>query len=57
MEGIIPKLGRQRKRRLERIARHCQNGPLKTRYLIILNLADGRSVSEVAACQHVSRMP
>ena len=55
MEGIIPKLARQRKRRLARIARHCQDGPLRTRYLIIVNLADGRTPGDVAACQNVSR--
>lgn len=55
MEGIIPKLARGRKRRLERAARRCRDGSLRTRYLIILNLADGRSPRDVAACQHVSR--
>lgn len=55
MEGIIPKLARQRKRRLERIARRCQDGPLRARYLIVVNLADGRTPSDVAACQQVSR--
>lgn len=55
MEGIIPKLARPRKRRLARTARCCQDGPLRTRYMIIVNLADGRMPGDVAACQNVSR--
>lgn len=55
MDGIIPKLARPRKRKLERAARRCKDAGMRTRYLIILNLADGRSPSETAQVQKVSR--
>ena len=55
MEGIIPHLRRYDKRRLRKRARSCREASLKTRYLIVLNLADGSSPTEVAKSQHVCR--
>lgn len=55
MEGIIPKLRRAEKRKLEKRARRCKEGKLKARYLIVLNLAEGRSPSETARVLKVSR--
>lgn len=55
MDGIVPDLDRGAKRRLRGHLQKCRDAKLKTRYLIILNLADGRSVSEVARTLHVSR--
>jgi transposase len=55
MEGIIPILRRPIKRRLEKKVRSCDDARLKTRYLIILNLADGMRPSQVARSQKVSR--
>ena len=55
MEGIIPKLRRTEKRKLEKRARRCKEGKLKARYLIVLNLAEGKSPSETAKVLKVSR--
>lgn len=55
MEGIIPKLRRGEKRRLEKRARSCQDAKLKTRYLIVLNLADEQTPTETARALKVAR--
>ena len=55
MEGIVSKLRRSEKRRLEKRARSCKDAKLKTRYLIVLNLADQRSPTETARALKVSR--
>lgn len=55
MDGIIPQLVRQRKRKLERAARRCQDANMRTRYLIILNLAVGRTSGDTAQALQVSR--
>ena len=54
MEGIIPKLSRQTKRSLEKRSKKA-DGDLRIRMLIILNLADGITASEVAQRLKVSR--
>lgn len=55
MDGIVPNLSRPEKRRLEKRCRKCKDAKLKTRYLIVLNLADGRSASDTAAALKVHR--
>ena len=55
MDAIDTVLGRQSKRRLEREARRCKDGALKTRYLIVLHLAAEVRPMVVAKCLHVSR--
>ena len=55
MDGIIPVLSRTDKRRLEKRCRKLKDGDQKTRYLIILNLADGRSVTDTAKALKVNR--
>lgn len=54
MEGIIPRLSRATKRRLEMRSKKA-NGDLRIRMLIVLNLADGIVASEVACRLRVSR--
>ena len=55
MDGIVPKMSRADKRRLEKRCRGMKDGVQKTRYLIILNLADGRSVADTARALKVNR--
>jgi len=55
MDGIIGELSRRDKRKLERFIRSCKDGRLKTCYLIIVNLAEGRSASDTARALKVSR--
>jgi transposase len=55
MDVIVPEMSRADKRRWERRCRKCKDGKLKTRYLIILNLADGRSVTDTAKALKVDR--
>ena len=55
MEGIVPRLQRRDKRRLQKKVRKCRDARLRTRYLIVLNLADGASPSETARVLCVSR--
>lgn len=55
MDGIIPVLSRADKRRLEKRCRKLKDGDQKTRYLIILNLAEGRSVTDTAKALKVNR--
>jgi transposase len=50
----------QTKAKLQRLARHCRDGLLKTRYLIVLHAAEGMSGRKIAAAlrcgnSHVSR--
>lgn len=55
MDVIFPELSRRNKRKLEKRSRRCKDGKEKTRYLIILNLADGRSPSDTARALKVNR--
>lgn len=48
MNGIVPIIGRRDKRRLIKSLRKCKDGRLKTRYQIVLNLLEGRSVGDTA---------
>lgn len=55
MDGIVPNLSRADKRRLEKRCRKLKDGDEKTRYLIILNLVEGRSVGDTAKALKVNR--
>ena len=55
MDRIVPKMSRADKRRLEKRCRKLKDGAQKTRYLIILNLAEGRSVADTAKALKVNR--
>lgn len=55
MEGIVPVLRGSAKDRLYRHLRKCRDAKLKVRYLIIINLVNGRSPTETARVLHVSR--
>lgn len=55
MDGIITKLSRADKRRLQKRCRKLKDGDVKTRYLIILNLTDGRSAADTAKALNVHR--
>jgi transposase len=55
MTIIVPKLRIAVKNRLLKCLRQCQDCKLRTRYLIILTLNEGRSVQEVAHAQKVHR--
>lgn len=55
MEGILPKLSRPAKRKLQKQARRCRDAALKTRYLIILSLTEGRSPADTASALQISR--
>jgi len=55
MDGIIPELSRADKRRLEKRCRRLKDGDLKSRYLIVVNLVEGRSVSDTAQALKISR--
>ena len=48
MKGIVPKLARRDKRRLLKKMRKCKDAGLKTRYQIVLNLLEERSVTDTA---------
>ena len=48
MKGIVPSLGRRDKRRLIKNLRKCKDGRLKTRYQMVKNLLEGRSVADTA---------
>jgi len=54
MEGIILEVSGCGKRRLLERARSCKDGRLKTRYQIVLNIAEGRSVKDMAKALSVS---
>jgi putative transposase len=55
MEGIMPKLRRSEKRRLEKRSRNCRDAKTRVRYLIVLNLAEGQSPTDTAHALRVSR--
>ena len=55
MDGIVICLGRSAKRRFARKLREIEDAGLATRYLIIINLDEGRSPTEIARILHVSR--
>jgi hypothetical protein len=55
MDGIVICLGRSAKRRIARKLREIDDAGLATRYLIVLNLDEGRSPTEIARILHVSR--
>jgi len=55
MEGIVPELSRADKRRLERRSHKCRDAELRVHYLIIINLAEGRSVADTAEALKIHR--
>lgn len=55
MDGILPKLTRRAKRKLEKSSRKCRDAAMRTRYLIILDLANGQTPTETARTLHVAR--
>lgn len=55
MDGIIICLGRCAKRRIKRKLRECEDAELARRYLIVINLDEGRPPTEIARILHVSR--
>lgn len=55
MSGIVPQLRRSRKERLCRQLRQCRKAKERTRYLIILNLLNGRSVADIILTLQVGR--
>lgn len=55
MEGIVVKLHRRDKRRLAKRLRKLKDAGLRTRYCIIVNLAEGRSVADTARALGTSR--
>jgi transposase len=55
MEGIVLRWTGRAKARLVRDMRRCQEAPLKTRYLIVINLMDGTSPSTIAQRLKVAR--
>jgi transposase len=55
MDGIVVCLGRSAKRRISRKLRECEDAGLARRYLILINLDEGRSPREIAGILHVSR--
>jgi len=55
MNTIVPELRWSAKEHLLKQLRRCRNAGLKTRYLIILNLVNGRSASATAEVLQVGR--
>lgn len=55
MEGIVVKLPRRDKRRLVKRLRKLKDAGMRTRYSIIVNLAEGRSVADTARALGISR--
>ena len=55
MEGIIICLGRSRNRRVRKNARQASDPKLAVRYRIILNLDEGRTVSDTARALQIAR--
>jgi transposase len=55
MDGIIIRLSKRRKRKFRQRARKAKNGDLSRRYWIVLNLAEGCSLSETARRLGASR--
>ncbi len=54
MEGIVIRLGRSRNRRLSRKARQVEDPKLAKRYLIVVNLDEGRTMADTARALGVS---
>ncbi len=55
MEGIVPEVRWSAKERLIREMRRCSNAKQKLRYLIIVNLLNGRTVVETVVALQVGR--
>lgn len=55
MEGIIPALRGSAKERLCRQLRKCRDTKLRMRYLVIINLANGRSAGQTATVVQMAR--
>lgn len=55
MDGIIPELRYSDKQKLIGRMRRCRDAGLRLRYLIIVNLASGRSPTQAAAAVQVAR--
>ena len=55
MEGILPELRWSEKERIRKKLRECRDAGLKTRYLIIVNLLNGRSVVDTVKSLEVGR--
>ncbi|HIQ22987.1 MAG TPA: helix-turn-helix domain-containing protein, partial [Planctomycetes bacterium] len=55
MDGTIPGIPRKERRRMAKRCTKCKDARLKTRYLITLNLAEGRSVADTARALKVNR--
>lgn len=55
MDGIIPHLRSREKQKLLQDMHRCRDASLQRRYLIVINLADGRSPTTTAAMLNVSR--
>jgi len=55
MDGIVICLGRSAKSRIGRKLRECEDARLAKRYLILVNMDEGRSPTEIAGMLHVSR--
>ena len=55
MEGIVVKLSRRDKRRLVKRLRKLKDAGMRTRYAIIVNLAEGRSMADTARALGTSR--
>lgn len=55
MDGIIPRMPYAVKRRLRRRTRRTRDAALRTRYLIVVCLAEGRSPTDTARALSVSR--
>lgn len=55
MTGIVPELRRSDKEWFSRQLKHCTNGKQRTRYLIIVNLLNGRSAEDTAAALGAGR--
>lgn len=55
MEAIVTGLDRRRKRCLRKKAQRCKDARLRMRYLIVLNVAEGQTPTEVARTLHVAR--
>ena len=55
MDGIVICLGRSANRRFRRKLRQCEDSGLVRRYLIVTNLDEGRSPTQIAEILHISR--
>lgn len=55
MEGIVPRMDRRAKRRLIKQMRKCRDADSRTRYLIVVTLAEGHSPTETARRAQVAR--